>query len=820
MSPAAAAALRSWIFEPWVVVSLLVTAAIYARGWRQLRRQMPQRFGLGRLVAFEGGLAVVLLAIVSPLDAFAGLLLEVHMVQHLLLMMVAPPLIWLGAPVTPLLRGLPQPVLKTGMGPFLASPALRRLGRFLSHPAVCWISFVVTTWLWHLPFLYELALRSRFWHQAEHLCFFATALLFWWPVIQPWPSRPLWPRWAMIPYLFLANVQNTAFSALFTFSGHVIYPTYALAPRLWGISALDDQATAGAIMWVPGSLVLLALLSWVIVDLLDAPQARSAGGFAGSWTEASAPPLLLATECAGARRGRWDLLAVPVVGAVLRWRHFRRAAQALMLMLAAAVVADGLWGPPMSPMNLAGVLPWTYWRGLVVIALLTGGNLFCLACPFMLPRAVGRRLLPQRWSWPRALRSKWLAVALLVLYLWAYEACGLWDSPWWTAWIAVGYFVASLVVDGLFRGASFCKYVCPIGQFHFVQSLVSPLEVGVRQPDICRRCTTHDCIRGNERERGCELDLFQPEKVGNLDCTFCLDCVHACPHDNVGILAVPPGRDLIHDPSRASLRRLSRRPDVALLALVLVFGAFANAAGMVEPVQRWEQAMMLRHAWSSVLPAVTAMLLGALVIVPPVVAIACGALGRVWSGTRASWQEVSCRFALALVPLGFGMWAAHFLFHLLSGAATAVPVVQRVLVDLGYGLGRPDWALSASGVGRDWVVPLELLLLDGGLLLSLYVGWRIAGSYLRRVAGALKLFAPWAAVAVMLYGVGVWIVFQPMQMRGMMPAEAGAAVGRAACVVEPGVESSPGANDISPQRHRGHRGRDLRAREQSAFRSS
>ena len=147
-------------------------------------------------------------------------------------------------------------------------------------------------------------------------------------------------------------------------------------------------------------------------------------------------------------------------------------------------------------MNLAGVLPWIHWRGFVVLGLLAAGNLFCMACPFTLPRTLARRWLPQGWRWPRRLRSKWLAVVLLVLFLWAYEAFTLWDSPWWTAWIALGYFVAAFVVDGFFRGGAFCKYLCPIGQFNFVQSLVSPLEVRVRDPDVCAACRTRDCIRG------------------------------------------------------------------------------------------------------------------------------------------------------------------------------------------------------------------------------------------------------------------------------------------------------------------------------------
>ena len=97
----------------------------------------------------------------------------------------------------------------------------------------------------------------EFWHDVQHICFLGTGLLFWWPVVQPWPSRLRWPRWTMIPYLLLADIQNTALSAFLIFSERVLYPTYAAVPRLWGISVLDDQAAAGAIMWVPGSVIFL-----------------------------------------------------------------------------------------------------------------------------------------------------------------------------------------------------------------------------------------------------------------------------------------------------------------------------------------------------------------------------------------------------------------------------------------------------------------------------------------------------------------------------------------------------------------------------------
>src|SRR5690242_153458 len=140
MDPAVAAALESWKLDGRVLFLLLLSAVIYWRGWSKLNQERPRRYSVARLLSFLGGLAVLFLAIASPIDTFAGLLLQVHMIQHLLLLMVAPPLIWLGQPVIPMLRGLPRPVLKKGLGPFLSWGGLRRFGHALTHPAVCWMA--------------------------------------------------------------------------------------------------------------------------------------------------------------------------------------------------------------------------------------------------------------------------------------------------------------------------------------------------------------------------------------------------------------------------------------------------------------------------------------------------------------------------------------------------------------------------------------------------------------------------------------------------------------------------------------------------------
>lgn len=782
MSPTLDAFLRSWPSEPWLFASLLFSAAIYCRGWSVLRRRDPQRWNGWRLASFVGGLAAIFLALASPLEPFATLLLQIHMVQHLLLMMVAPPLIWLGAPLFPIVRGLPAPIRTVWVAPLLRSRRLRRWFSRLTHPLVAWPIYVGVTWFWHAPRFYELALSSGRWHVVEHAAFIAAAMLFWYPVVRPYPSRPSWSPWLLFPYLLLADVQNTVLAAWLTFSSRVIYPHYEHGPHIAGLSALDDQAGAGVIMWVPGSIAFLLPLFIVGLSLLRGKPTtrkyprRAAKTLVAQRRQLHAAallPIIQPTPIAHAKN-RFDLLRVPLIGALLRWRYFRPLLQTSICLLAVAVIIDGLLGPQLSPLNLAGVLPWIHWRGLLILGLLIAGNLFCMACPFTLPRAIARRLRPPTRSWPRVLRNKWLAVALAALFLWSYEAFALWDSPWLTAWIALAYFTIALVVDAFFQGASFCKYLCPIGQFNFVQSLVSPLEVAVREPSVCTACTTKECIRGSATLPGCEMGLYQPRKVGNFDCTFCLDCVHVCPHENVGVLAVVPGATLWSNPFRSGIGRLSARLDVAALVLLLVFGAFANAAGMVAPVLEWHDQWRERLHLSSPLLTTTLFYIMTLLAIPLVVIGSAAWLSRRWGEVAESTSlQIAVRYAFALIPLGFAMWLAHYSFHLLTSWNAAIPATQRFAADLGLRfVGVPEWICACCRPAADWILRFELVALAVGFLATLYVELRIAESQTTSTRAAISSAAPWSLLTLLLYVWGVWIVLQPMEMRGTLPDEA------------------------------------------------
>lgn len=285
----------------------------------------------------------------------------------------------------------------------------------------------------------------------------------------------------------------------------------------------------------------------------------------------------------------FDLLRVPGLGRLLRWRWGRLALQLPMLALALVVVYDGLTGAPLASHNIATVSVWVHYRGLVMLALLLVGNLFCMACPFTLPRTLAQRLSSRGRRWPRALRNKWLAVGVFVVYLWLYEALDLWASPALTAWLVIGYFGVAFVLEALFAESPFCKYVCPLGTFNFLASSISPLQITARSAEVCRTCVGKECINGSPQTLGCGLELFVPQIKRNLDCTFCLDCARACPHDNVALAARQPLREftpipLVLGPAGATVSPWPRRWDTAFLALVFAFAGLTNAFGMTPPV--------------------------------------------------------------------------------------------------------------------------------------------------------------------------------------------------------------------------------------------
>ncbi len=263
---------------PWIVTSTIaITAVVYSRGWLLIHRTRPGQFTAWRLASFLGGIAALFFAVASPLDTLSESLLFMHMAQHFVLMSIGPPLIVLGAPAIPMLRGLPRWLIRL-LRPLFAARLFHATGRFLTRPRVAWLAMNAVYVGWHIPRAYEFALASENWHNFEHACFFFTNLMFWWPIIQPWPSHSAQSRWFVVPYLLLADLVNTGVSAFLCFSGRLLYPSYGEIPRPFGLSALNDQIAAGAFMWVCGSTVFLLPVVAVVMNILSS-SARSTPEF-------------------------------------------------------------------------------------------------------------------------------------------------------------------------------------------------------------------------------------------------------------------------------------------------------------------------------------------------------------------------------------------------------------------------------------------------------------------------------------------------------------------------------------------------------------
>jgi putative membrane protein len=228
---------------------IVLAGATYLSGWL-LRRSIP----VWRVCSFFLGLLATWVAVVSPVASLDSHMLTAHMIQHLLLMTVAPPLIWLG-----------EPLLTVRPTRWQFPKRLSLLG----HPVFCWLAAAGALVAWHVPAIFQLGMQSPIWHFIEHASFLATGLLFWWPVIQPWPSVALWPRWSMLLYLFLATLPCDVLSGLLVFSDRVAYPMYLDMPRMGGLSPLEDQQCAAALMWTCVTVVFLVAATILSMQILS-----------------------------------------------------------------------------------------------------------------------------------------------------------------------------------------------------------------------------------------------------------------------------------------------------------------------------------------------------------------------------------------------------------------------------------------------------------------------------------------------------------------------------------------------------------------------
>ncbi len=261
MHPLIQALLSPWDWRLEILVVLISSGTLYMVGWRRLRKRHVAGRGIAtkpKLAAYGTGLIVLATALMSPIDFLGGQLFFMHMIQHLLTMMVAAPLLWLASPFPMILWGLPASARRTTGRLFRRQSRFRQLLATATKPLVAWLLFVAVYLGWHEPLLYNLALRRAWVHDLQHISFFLVAMLYWWHVIGAAPKiHGRYPVWVRMGYLIGTIPPNMMAGVAIAFSSVVLYTYYESVPRIWGVTVLQDQMLGGVIMWIPGSMMFL-----------------------------------------------------------------------------------------------------------------------------------------------------------------------------------------------------------------------------------------------------------------------------------------------------------------------------------------------------------------------------------------------------------------------------------------------------------------------------------------------------------------------------------------------------------------------------------
>lgn len=243
-----------WAFEPGVVIPLLLSAYLYFRGFRRLRRVSPHALGRVEAWSFAAGWLTLVIALVSPLHPWGSVLFSAHMTQHELLMLVAAPLLVLGRPIIPFLWALPRTTARE-VSSWTQARWWRGTWLFMTAPFVAWLIHAVVLWSWHIPALFQATLHNEFIHASQHICFLASALLFWWAVLHG--RRRAMGFGAAVLYMFTTALHSGLLGALLTFAGRLWYPMYSETTSAWGLTPLEDQQLGGLIMWIPAGVVYI-----------------------------------------------------------------------------------------------------------------------------------------------------------------------------------------------------------------------------------------------------------------------------------------------------------------------------------------------------------------------------------------------------------------------------------------------------------------------------------------------------------------------------------------------------------------------------------
>ncbi|MFQ5429524.1 MAG: YHS domain-containing protein [Phycisphaerae bacterium] len=465
---------------------------------------------------------------------------------------------------------------------------------------------------------------------------------------------------------------------------------------------------------------------------------------------------------------RFDLLSIRWIRAALRSRVFRFALQAVFVVAFLVIIAAGLFGNQNPAMNIAPILTWTIWWALLIVLILFAGKAWCYVCPWDAIAGWAERCsfwkkadeaLSLGLRWPRIIRNISLATILFVGLTWIELGFGVTMRPRVTAYLAVAMLLMAVLSAMLFNRKSFCRYGCLVGRVSGLYALFAGTEVRPRKRDVCDRCRTKECVKGSETAYGCPTFLYPGKLETNTYCIQCMECIQACPHDNLAVNLRPWGSDLAVEGRP--------RTDEAYLALLMLSITGFHGLTMTPGWHRFTEALRDRLDLGRVVGFSLGMLL--LMLAPIAVYAGLVAISR-WLGRRdgaarpLSYRDYFIRYAYALLPIALFYHIAHNLEHLLMEG----PKVLALASDpFGWNwnlFGTAHWTVPPMiSLDKLWLVQVFLVLV--GHVYSLWVAQKTSLRLFGSSRAALRSQLPMLLGMIGFSVFSLWLLKQPMEMR-------------------------------------------------------
>lgn len=462
---------------------------------------------------------------------------------------------------------------------------------------------------------------------------------------------------------------------------------------------------------------------------------------------------------------KYDLLRIPFINRLLKWRGFQFAVQLPNALIFILVVVAGIWGTQLGDKNFATVVTWLIWWAVIIFTFLFLSRTWCMACPLVslaewIQRGklwgVGKRVFSLNRKWPKKLRNFWVPTGFFMILTWMYLFIGLASSPLYTALVTIGLFIGpAIIVSLIFQRRTFCRYVCPIGGIIGAYSMTAPLELRSRDVEVCQSCKDKSCYRGNEKGYGCPMFELPQKMETNTYCTMCTECVKTCPNDNISLNVRPFLSDLW------KTKKIGF--DVAAIVVILLGVTVFQTLEMVEPWTDVSEAVVDATGISENV-FLTLSYIALAVLAPMGIFGAWSALTRRTGGNGVRLRTVFIGFSFAFLPIALSSHLAHNLVHFFEEGVAAIPVISDPL-GFGWNLFGTAGVETTPLLGMEPLQLVQMTLIAIGYLAAVYVGWRVAKQTFGKNMRAVMGLAPMLVLMVAFAGVNLWLLNLPMGMR-------------------------------------------------------